>query len=147
MEGIERQVEEKLQQMQDEGDTIRLQMEECVIEAERVIDDSQQDVEVEGDTGQSAVVPGDDDAALVPENTDAIALPEQNETGSQGNILQSQCENSESNVKFGVIAIQGNDDSTKFFTGLPSWAVFLHLFTFLSHFLGRFHSLSLEAQL
>ena len=94
LEGIERQVEEKLQQLQDEGDTIRLQMEERLIEAERVIDDSQQDVEVEGDTGQSAVVPGNDDAALVPENTDAIALSEQNETGSQGNILQSQCENS-----------------------------------------------------
>ena len=40
LEGIERQVEDKLQQLQDEGDTIRLQMEERIIEAEGVIDDS-----------------------------------------------------------------------------------------------------------
>ena len=34
--------------------------------------------------------------------------------------------------KFGFRTIEGNDDRTKFYTGLPSWAVFLHLFLFLA---------------
>ena len=35
-------------------------------------------------------------------------------------------------MKFGIRTLEGNDDRTKFYTGLPSWTVFLHLFLFLS---------------
>ncbi len=35
---------------------------------------------------------------------------------------------------FGVRIIKGNDVATKVFTGLPSWAMFLHVFMFLSPF-------------
>ena len=36
--------------------------------------------------------------------------------------------------KKGVTMIEGNDKLTQTFTGLPSWAMFLHLFMFLSPF-------------
>ena len=35
-------------------------------------------------------------------------------------------------MRFGFKTIEGNDGRTKFYTGLPSWAVFLHLFLFLA---------------
>ncbi len=35
---------------------------------------------------------------------------------------------------FGVRIIEGNDVATKVFTRLPSWAMFLHVFMFLSLF-------------
>ena len=40
-----------------------------------------------------------------------------------------------------------NDESTKFFTGLPSWQVFLHLLSFLAPFLGQSTALSVQDQL
>ena len=33
---------------------------------------------------------------------------------------------------FGISNIQGDDKATKYFTGLPTWAMFLHLYMFLS---------------
>ena len=51
------------------------------------------------------------------------------------NLKLLQAENKLLNSKvFGVAMIQGNDDTTKFFTGLPSWSMFLHIFMFLSPF-------------
>ena len=35
---------------------------------------------------------------------------------------------------FGISKIEGNDTATKFYTGLPNWSTFLHLFMFLSPF-------------
>jgi len=35
---------------------------------------------------------------------------------------------------FSVATIQGNDEMVKFYTGLRTWCVFLHLFCFLSPF-------------
>ena len=49
--------------------------------------------------------------------------------------------------RFGVTVIQGNDTMTKFFTGLPTWAVFLHLFCFLSPHLTSSTGLYLEDEL
>ena len=34
--------------------------------------------------------------------------------------------------RFGIKTIEANDEKTKFYTGLPSWSVFLHLFLFLA---------------
>ena len=36
------------------------------------------------------------------------------------------------NEAFGFKTIEGDDKSTKFYTGLPSWPVFLHLYLFLT---------------
>ena len=35
---------------------------------------------------------------------------------------------------FSVSMIEGNDKATQFYTGLPTWAVFFHLFMFISPF-------------
>ena len=43
---------------------------------------------------------------------------------------------------FGISMIEGNDTATKFYTGLPNWSVFLHLFMFLSPFVVPSCSLS-----
>ena len=45
---------------------------------------------------------------------------------------------------FGVNTIQGNDSATKFYTGLPTWTVFVHLFAFLSPFVKQGRSLQLN---
>ena len=47
-------------------------------------------------------------------------------------------------MKFGFRTIEGNDDRIKFYTGLPSWAVFLHLFRFLAALLALFMRLRLS---
>ena len=50
-------------------------------------------------------------------------------------------------MKFGIRTIEGNDDRTKFYTGLPSWAVFLHLFLFLAAPASSSCKLSLEDEI
>ena len=37
---------------------------------------------------------------------------------------------------FGISMIEGTDNATKFFTGLPNWNVFLHLFMFISPYVA-----------
>ena len=44
---------------------------------------------------------------------------------------------------FSVRIIEGNDHLTKFYTGLSTWVVFLHLYMFLSPFLSQPKALSL----
>ena len=44
---------------------------------------------------------------------------------------------------FSVKVVEGNDHLTRFYTGLPAWVIFLHLFNFLSPFLPRSRALSL----
>ena len=39
------------------------------------------------------------------------------------------------NSKFSIASIEGNDKATRFYTGLPTWVVFLHLYMFLSPFM------------
>ena len=48
---------------------------------------------------------------------------------------------------FGIRTIEANDEKTKFYTGLPSWGVFLHLFLFLAPPPSPFSKLSLENEL
>ena len=50
-------------------------------------------------------------------------------------------------MNFSVKRLEGNDANTKCFTGLPSWAVFGHLFCFLSPYLGTCKSLCPDDQL
>ena len=49
--------------------------------------------------------------------------------------------------RFGIATIQGNDEMTKFDTGLPTWAVFLHIFCFLSPHVPPSTSMCLEDEL
>ena len=44
---------------------------------------------------------------------------------------------------FSIRVIEGNDHRTKFYTGLPAWVIFLHLFMFLSPFFSQPRALSL----
>lgn len=44
---------------------------------------------------------------------------------------------------FSIKVLEGNDHLTKFYTGLPAWVIFFHLFKFLSPFLPRSRALSL----
>ena len=48
---------------------------------------------------------------------------------------------------FGVTQIQGNDQKTKFYTGLPTWAIFLHLFCFFSPCVSPSSKLCLEDEM
>ena len=48
---------------------------------------------------------------------------------------------------FGVATIQGDDKATKFYTGLTSYGVFLHVFMFLSPFVKSSRSLALDEEL
>ena len=48
---------------------------------------------------------------------------------------------------FGVGMIEGNDNATKFYTGLPNWCIFLHIFMFLSPFITPSCSLSFHDEL
>ena len=48
---------------------------------------------------------------------------------------------------FAINTMKENDENTKFFTGLPSWQVFLHLLSFLAPFLGQSIVLSVQDQL
>ena len=49
--------------------------------------------------------------------------------------------------RVGVATIQGNGELTKFYTGLPTWAVFLHVFCFLSPYVTSSTSMCLEDEL
>lgn len=49
--------------------------------------------------------------------------------------------------RFGIRTIEANDEKTKFYTGLPSWSVFLYLFLFLAPPPYPFSKLSLENEL
>lgn len=49
--------------------------------------------------------------------------------------------------RFSVNIIQGNDQMTKFYTGLPTWGVFLHIFCFLSPYVTPSSRLCLEDEL
>ena len=48
---------------------------------------------------------------------------------------------------FGVNVIQHSDQMTRFYTGLPTWAVFLHIFHFLAAYVTASSSLCLEDEL
>ena len=48
---------------------------------------------------------------------------------------------------FGIRTIEANDDKTKYYTRLPSWSVFLHLYLFLAPHSSPFSKLSLENEL
>lgn len=48
---------------------------------------------------------------------------------------------------FGVGLIEGNDATTKFYTGLPSWGMFLHVYMFLSPFVPPSKSIKHDDEL
>ena len=48
------------------------------------------------------------------------------------------------NKVFGVGMIEGSDTATKFYTGLPTWGMFLHVFMFLSPFVTPSRSAKLD---
>ena len=57
----------------------------------------------------------------------------ENKQAETQNLKLVQAENKLLNSKlFGVAMIQGKDDTTKSFTGLPSWSIFFYTFMFLS---------------
>ena len=48
---------------------------------------------------------------------------------------------------FGMCMIEGNNAATKFYTGLPSWGMFLHIYIFLSPFVTPSKSVQLDVEL
>ena len=48
---------------------------------------------------------------------------------------------------FGMSMIEGNNAATKFYTGLPSWGMFLHIYMFLSLFVTPSKSVQLDVEL
>ena len=72
--------------------------------------------------------------------TDATTPCETNHRATQDVSIQVSNNDSElleqlSKHKVGVSIIQGSDKLTQTFTGLPSWAMFMHLFLYLSPFM------------
>ena len=61
----------------------------------------------------------------------------------ENGILRKQIQEEQ----FGVDKIQGNDHMTRFYTGLLSWGVFLHIFCFLSPYVTPFSRLCQEDEL
>lgn len=45
---------------------------------------------------------------------------------------------------FGVTMIQGSNSATKFYTGLPTWSIFLYVFMFLSPFISAGRCLAFD---
>ena len=103
--------------------------------AEMLVEFSEQIKEQETQTEQPVKM----DVNLQTENSanSVEALKEQNE------VLRKQIQQQ----LFSVNIIQGNDQMTKFYTGLPSWGVFLHIFCFLSPYVTPSSSLCLEDEL
>ena len=79
------------------------------------------------------------DACLQTENSASSVKALREENG----ILRKQIQEE----RFGVDKIQGNDHMTRFYTGLPSWGVFLHIFCFLSPYVTPSSRLCQEDEL
>ena len=59
--------------------------------------------------------------------------PSYEEVLSENKVLKKKLENHK--PVFTFTYIEGNDKATQFYTGLPTWAVFLHLYMYLSPFM------------
>ena len=71
------------------------------------------------------------------EAVNMIDCSQQTEQDLSGMVESLQKKNKEMQERmFGISMIEGNDNATKFFTGLPNWNVFLHLFMFLSPYVA-----------
>ena len=79
------------------------------------------------------------DACLQTENSASSVKALKEENG----ILRKQIQEE----RFGVDKIQGNNHMTRFYTGLPSWGVFLHIFCFLSPYVTPSSRLCQEDEL
>ena len=91
----------------------------------------EQETQTEEPEMKEVCVQTDDSAASIE------ALKEENES------LQKQIREE----RFTVDMIQGNDRMTKFYTGLPMWSVFLHIFYFLAPYVTPSSRQCLEDEL
>ena len=67
------------------------------------------------------------------EAVNMIDCSQQTKQDLPGMVESHQKKNKELQERmFGISMIEGNNNATKFFTGLPNWNVFLHLFMFVS---------------
>lgn len=77
------------------------------------------------------------DTCVQTENCGIDSLKEENES------LRKELRDS----AFGVTQIQGNDQKTKFYTGLPTWGIYLHIFCFISPCVSPSSKLCLEDEM
>ena len=73
----------------------------------------------------SLLSPSSDFHSVEVSSPDANNVPKSPE-GDSGSCATSE---------FSVTKIESDDKATHFYTGLPSWSVFLHLYSFLSSFM------------
>ena len=77
-----------------------------------------------------------------------IDCSQQTEKDLPGMVESLQKKNKEmQETIFGISMIEGNDNATKFFTGLPNCDVFLHLFMFLSPYVAPGRAIPFHAEL
>ena len=146
-EEVEKQVVERMQQLQIQGKLLRSRVEVQLEEAEKEFQCVDREPELSNSKGQ-----GEREGESEGRSDEGLQEVPQTTAGPTPELVQLQSENSDlkkkiQEVKFSVKRLEGNDANTKFFTGLPSWAVFGHLFCFLSPHLGTCKSLCPEDQL
>ena len=82
------------------------------------------------------------------EAVNMIDCSQQTEKDLPGMVESLQKKNKEmQETIFGISMIEGNDNATKFFTGLPNCNVFLHLFMFLSPYVAPGRAIPFHAEL
>ena len=103
---------------------------ERVAAAELLLEFSEQVKDIATQTDQAMT----NDTCIQTENCGIDSLKEENESEVRDSA-------------FGVTQIQGNDQKTKFYTGLPTWGVFLHIFCFISPCVSPSSKLCLEDEM
>ena len=98
-----------------------------------------------GESGEAGCSRTMEEEVMVATNLEAS---EENERGTQTCVSGCDLEKENTELKeklkdatFSVCIIEGNSQLTTFYTGLPSWVVFLHLFNFVSPYVPPGRSL------
>ena len=142
-----KELEDKSQKMKEEilmidHQHISLKKRRCELVKER------QEIEIKRNKalGNSLVVSSNDDNLVHPD----FLIHSSEQTDLQGTFIDDIMKENEDlkaeieHKTLGIHTIQGSDKWTKFYTGLPSWGVFLHVYLFLSPYVKPVAPLTLE---
>ena len=129
--------DEEEEMVEDEND-VDDEEEEIVEEDDIDVDDEEEEIveedDIDVDDEEEEIVANDEEEEIVQEEYEGDVDDDEEQPGQITQLLEENklLKRQLKDVTFGIEMIEANDEMTKFYTGLPTWPMFLHLLFFLN---------------